>query len=210
MSLPTLALPGQPLGAASKYAPGPGIHIQDAQLCASLLGPVSETKPLKRAAAGASTTTSSMPALSITRPQTGSSAAVYASIGASNILPEVDSIVLARVTRLTPRQATVEILVVGETVCREGFQGIIRREDVRATEKDRVKIGDMFRVGDIVRGVVISLGDQQNYYLSTATNELGVVMARSEAENQMYPISWKEFRDPKTGMTESRKVAKPF
>lgn len=56
----------------------------------------------------------------------------------------------------------------------------------------------------------ISLGDQSNYYLSTATNELGVVMAKSEAENQMYPISWKEFRDPKTGLTESRKVAKPF
>ncbi|KAK7717224.1 exosome 3'-_5 exonuclease subunit ski4 (Csl4) [Botryosphaeria dothidea] len=209
MSLPALSLPGQPLGASSKYAPGPGIHIQDAQLCASLLGPVSETKPLKRAAAGASTTTSSMPALSIARPsaQTGSA---YASIGASNVLPEVDSVVLARVTRLTPRQATVEILVVGQTVCREGFQGIIRREDVRATEKDRVKIGEMFRVGDIVRGVVISLGDQSNYYLSTATNELGVVMAKSEAENQMYPISWKEFRDPKTGLTEGRKVAKPF
>ncbi|KKY20707.1 putative exosome complex subunit csl4 [Diplodia seriata] len=202
--LPNLALPGQPLGAANKYAPGPGIHLQDAQLCASLLGPVNETKPLKRSAAGASTTTSSMPALSVARPQThgaSAAAAVYASVGASNVLPEVDSVVLARVTRLTPRQATVEILVVGETVCREGFQGIIRREDVRATEKDRVKIGDMFR---------ISLGDQQNYYLSTATNELGVVMARSEAENQMYPISWKEFRDPKTGMTESRKVAKPF
>ncbi|KAL0262870.1 exosome 3'-_5 exonuclease subunit ski4 (Csl4) [Diplodia seriata] len=211
--LPNLALPGQPLGAANKYAPGPGIHLQDAQLCASLLGPVNETKPLKRSAAGASTTTSSMPALSVARPQThgaSAAAAVYASVGASNVLPEVDSVVLARVTRLTPRQATVEILVVGETVCREGFQGVIRREDVRATEKDRVKIGDMFRVGDIVRGVVISLGDQQNYYLSTATNELGVVMARSEAENQMYPISWKEFRDPKTGMTESRKVAKPF
>lgn len=54
------------------------------------------------------------------------------------------------------------------------------------------------------------MGDQSNYYLSTATNELGVVMAKSEAENQMYPISWKEFRDPKTGLTEGRKVAKPF
>ncbi|GME26726.1 hypothetical protein GTA08_BOTSDO04161 [Neofusicoccum parvum] len=204
-SLPALALPGQPLGGAASYAPGPGIHIQDQQLYASLLGPVSATKPPKRpSAAGPS---SSMPALSIARPD------AHAAVGASaatNTLPEVDAVVLARVTRLTPRQATVEILVVGETVCREGFQGIIRREDVRATEKDRVKIGDMFRVGDIVRGVVISLGDQSNYYLSTATNELGVVMAKSEAENQMYPISWKEFRDPKTGLTESRKVAKPF
>ena len=56
----------------------------------------------------------------------------------------------------------------------------------------------------------ISLGDQSNYYLSTARNELGVVMAASEAGNAMYPVSWKEFRDPVTGEMEARKVAKPF
>ena len=39
---------------------------------------------------------------------------------------------------------------------------------------------------------------------------LGVVMATSEAGNAMYPVSWKEFRDPRTGALESRKVAKPF
>ena len=56
----------------------------------------------------------------------------------------------------------------------------------------------------------ISLGDQSNYYLSTASNEFGVVMARSEEGNQMVPISWKEFQDPRTGKKETRKVAKPF
>ena len=56
----------------------------------------------------------------------------------------------------------------------------------------------------------ISLGDQSSYYLSTASNELGVIMATSEAGNTMYPVSWKEYRDPETGMSEPRKVAKPF
>lgn len=56
----------------------------------------------------------------------------------------------------------------------------------------------------------ISLGDQTSYYLSTARNELGVLLATSEAGNQMYPISWKTFRDPETGKTETRKVAKPI
>lgn len=56
----------------------------------------------------------------------------------------------------------------------------------------------------------ISLGDQANYYLSTAKNELGVIMATSEAGNAMFPVSWKEFRDPETGLGEPRKVAKPF
>ena len=35
-------------------------------------------------------------------------------------------------------------------------------------------------------------------------------MAKSEAGNTMVPISWREFKDPVTGLTESRKVAKPF
>lgn len=56
----------------------------------------------------------------------------------------------------------------------------------------------------------ISLGDQTAYYLSTASNHLGVIMATSEAGNAMYPVSWKEYRDPHTGLSESRKVAKPF
>lgn len=58
--------------------------------------------------------------------------------------------------------------------------------------------------------VQISLGDQANYYLSTASNELGVIMAVSEAGNAMYPVTWKEYKDPETGLSESRKVAKPF
>jgi exosome complex component CSL4 len=90
------------------------------------------------------------------------------------------------------------------------FQAIIRKEDVRAVEKDRVVLEEMFRVGDIVRGSVISLGDQSFYYLTTARNDLGVVMARSEAGNMMFPVSWREMRDPVTGQGESRKVARPF
>lgn len=152
---------------------------------------------------------------------------------------------LARVTRVRTRQVDVVILVVyaggeGEgCVCGDEWQAVIRREDVRATEKDKVVTSEGFRVGDVVRGVVvcacvlcalrcckrllsvlgvlwvltvlqISLGDQSNYYLTTGKNELGVIMAKSEAGNTMYPISWKEFKDPVTGLTEGRKVAKPF
>lgn len=58
--------------------------------------------------------------------------------------------------------------------------------------------------------IQISLGDQANYYLSTASNQLGVIMAVSEAGNAMYPVSWKEYKDPETGISEARKVAKPY
>ncbi|KAF2258520.1 hypothetical protein CC78DRAFT_478450 [Lojkania enalia] len=215
MALPSIALPGQLLGPSNKYLPGPGTHIYESQIYASIAGPVisSPSKPSKTTASAPTKSSSKLlPLLSIQRTPSTSALSPGTLGGSGNdiILPEVESVVLARVLRLGPRFASIEILVVGESVCREGFQGLIRREDIRATEKDKVKVEECFRVGDLVRGMVISLGDQSNYYISTAQNEYGVIIATSEAGNNMYPISWKEFRDPKTGATETRKVAKPF
>lgn len=44
----------------------------------------------------------------------------------------------------------------GEDVCGDEWQGVVRREDVRATEKEKVLCAEGFRVGDVVRGVVVS------------------------------------------------------
>lgn len=216
MSLPSIALPGQLLGPSTHYAPGPGTHIHETQIYASIAGPVvSIAQPPLSGAKPSKTAAKLLPLLSVSRPSStdpytlggGSSSG---SDGGSTILPEVDSVVLARITRLSPRFASLEILVIASTVCLTPFQGLIRREDVRATEKDKIKIEESFRVGDLVRGVVISLGDQSNYYVSTAQNEFGVVMAQSERGNAMFPVSWREMRDGRTGVVERRKVAKPF
>ena len=45
----------------------------------------------------------------------------------------------------------------------------------------QVEMSKSFRPGDIVIARVISLGDAQSYLLTTAENELGVVIATSEA-----------------------------
>lgn len=63
-------------------------------------------------------------------------------------------------------------------------------------------------MGDIVRAMVISLGDQGGYYLSTAGNEYGVVMGWSEEGNGVVPVGWNEVRDSVTGRREERKVAR--
>ena len=39
----------------------------------------------------------------------------------------------------------------------EEFTGVIRAQDVRATEKDKVKIQECFRGGDVVKGLVVCL-----------------------------------------------------
>jgi exosome complex component CSL4 len=214
MSLPALALPGQLLGPIDKYLPGPGTHIHEQQIYASIAGPVISS-PSPRPSQTPSTTSKSKltPLLSISRPPsttTDPGILGTGSGGGAPMLPSINSIVLARITRLGTRFASCEILVIDDTVCREAFSGQIRREDIRATEKDKIVIAESFRVGDLIRGVVISLGDQSNYYVATDRNEFGVIMARSEEGRVMYPVSWKEFRDPVSGRGESRKAAKPF
>ncbi|XP_029886316.1 exosome complex component CSL4 isoform X3 [Aquila chrysaetos chrysaetos] len=113
------------------------------------------------------------------------------------------------VCSINSRFAKVHILYVGSTPLKSTFRGTIRREDIRATEKDKVEVYKSFRPGDIVLAKVISLGDaQSNYLLSTAENELGVVVARSEAGVQMVPISWCEMQCPRTHTKDFRKVAR--
>lgn len=94
----------------------------------------------------------------------------------------------------------------------ETFRGIIRSQDVRATERDRVKVIEAFKPGDIVRAQILSLGDGTNYYLTTARNDLGVVFARSDsgAGGLMYATDWQTMTSPSTGISEKRKCAKPF
>ncbi|KAK1145302.1 exosome 3'-_5 exonuclease subunit ski4 (Csl4) [Aspergillus melleus] len=244
-ALPALAIPGQRLGPIASYSAGPGTHVQNANIYASIAGPV-VLDPAQPSSKVKSTLSVSR---SINRQPTPSSDATKTATPKPkyNTLPAVESVVLARVTRVQKRQATVSILVVLDDSASASnaqllnpaqttsdndniasiltsaanpenhsnsdelrFQALIRKEDVRAVEKDRVVMDEMFRVGDIVRGTVISLGDQSFYYITTARNDLGVVMARSEAGNMMFPVSWKEMRDPATGAAELRKVARPF
>ncbi|KAI8490749.1 PREDICTED: exosome complex component CSL4-like [Branchiostoma belcheri] len=123
-------------------------------------------------------------------------------------VPRIGSIVTGKVTSVSGRMCKCAITCVERTTLREPFRGLIRKEDVRATEKDRVEMYKCFRPGDIVLARVLSLGDANCYLLSTAENELGVVLALSEAGAQMVPVSWSDMQCPKTGSKEFRKVAK--
>jgi exosome complex component CSL4 len=189
MSLPPLAIPGQLIATANKFAPGPGTFQATSSITASILGAPSSQKN--------TTTPKSSKIVTITLPS------------GTTHLPQLNATVYARVTRIERPQARCEILVVADTVASQPLRAILRSQDVRATEKDKVKLVECFHVGDIIRATVIGLGDQTGYYLSTAGNDFGVVMAWSEAGNGCVPISWCEVRDSETGVKEARKVAKP-
>ena len=163
----SVAVPGQLLGPTNEYQPGPGTHIHNSNLYASILGPVTKTTPpkpvgpQKRLTKITPAAPTALPTISIER---NISAGGVKDGSKAEILPEVNSTVLCRVTRITPKQATVAILVVGETVLDGEWQGLIRVQDVRATEKDKVKIFESFRPGDIVRAVVVSPGSTSTQY----------------------------------------------
>lgn len=228
-SLPPIAYPGLVLGHATQYDLGLGTHLYEGQIIASLSG-----RPIALPAAqstGTKTNAKPRPTLTIQRqlPSPLYAPTPSAHVSNTNVLPSIGSIVLARVLRVRSRQVDIGILCVGlgtkETgslvsasyptnddlhVCANEWPAVIRREDVRATEKEKVVCAEGFKVGDVVRGVVISMGDSANYYVSTAKNELGVLMARGEASGElMVPVNWKEFVDVGSGVREGRKVAKP-
>lgn len=124
------------------------------------------------------------------------------------IVPHIGAIVTAKITHVNPRFCKCLILCVEHSTLQEPFRGQIRKEDIRATEKDKIEMYKCFHPGDIILARVLSLGDMHSYLLTTAENELGVVIANSEAGVPMIPISWTEMQCPKTFVKENRKVAR--
>lgn len=153
--LPPTALPGYILGSTTRFLPGPGTHVHDGQVVSSLMGNVSLIQPsaptgpakrLNKLTTPDATTAQALPTIFVARHSRK-----------REVLPDVNNVVLARVLRLMPRQAIVTIQQVGETVLQTEWQGVIRVQDVRATEKDKVKIHESFKPGDIVRAQVVRL-----------------------------------------------------
>ncbi|KAJ1730823.1 hypothetical protein LPJ61_002820, partial [Coemansia biformis] len=184
--------PGRRLGLADEYEPGSGTYMRNGVIYSSILGTRTTREAQEKGDAG------DKPVLSVERKS------------AKFAIPAIGSEVLCRVVRMNPRAASVAIIMVGSTPCQEDFQGTVRVQDIRATEKDLVQMISSFRPGDIIRAEVISLGDQRSYYLATTKNEHGVIFAQSVAGNTMVPVSWEEMQDPKTKDIEKRKCAKTF
>jgi exosome complex component CSL4 len=181
-----LVTPGMRVGKTSTHIPGVGVYASGDALLATLVGVLGET-------AGGG-----LPTVSVARTQ----------LAAPPPLPDVGRAVTARVLKVTPRAAHVELLICDGVPLVDEFKGTIRQQDVRQTEVDKVDIYKCFRPGDVVAAEIISLGDRHSYFLTTAKNELGVVHANGPSGEPMLPISWQEMQCPKTKVRQPRKVAK--
>ncbi|XP_063389521.1 exosome complex component CSL4 [Cydia fagiglandana] len=128
-----------------------------------------------------------------------------------SILPKAGDIVTAKVTVVNSRMVQCIILCVGPSVLVRPYRGILKKEDIKSTDKDRIDPYKCFRPGDVILARVLPMTEIHWYHISTAENELGVVIATAEGSPQgvgMVPISWSEMQCPKTLVKEPRKVAR--
>lgn len=181
-----IVVPGDKIGSEATHQVGAGAYAREGAIFASRVGTRVET-----AASGAKVI------LSVARPG-----------GDEPIVPAVGSVVLARVTRIAQLAVTCEIVVVDERTLPQPASAVVRRENVRDGEIDKIVMIDCFRPGDIIRAVVASLGDARAYFLSTANPAHGVVHATSESGGVLVPLAHDTMVDPATGRKEKRKVAK--
>ncbi len=171
--------PGDKLGLEEEVAAGPGAYAAKGFVFSSVVGQASFDQALGQGqrtasvvAAAAAGTGGAGPAPAEGEVPGSSSSAALA----------IGDEVLARVNSLNPRFALTAIVCKGSAPLVKEFTGIIRVQDVRATEIDKVTILSSFRPGDIVRAEVISLGESQSLLLSTAKDHLGVLHTKSQAE----------------------------
>eukprot|EP00099_Drosophila_melanogaster_P018417 NP_609492.1 Csl4 [Drosophila melanogaster] len=126
-------------------------------------------------------------------------------------IPATGDVVTARVLVTTPKFAKCAIFCVRNVLLESSYRGLLRKEDVRETEKDRVDIYKSFRPGDVILARVINQLEQ-SFLLTTAENELGVVIAYASDYRKtrvpMVPVGWSEMQCPQTTIKEPRKVAK--
>ncbi|XP_024940320.1 exosome complex component CSL4 [Cephus cinctus] len=182
---PIICVPGQRLCVSDKInVPGPGTYEQHGYIYSKLAGVVKLAK---------NENVCTIEVHSMTE---------------QSIVPAPGDIVTAMVTIVNQRFCKCVIKCIGDIVLTRPYRGVLRKEDVRATEKDRVEMYKSFRPGDIILARVMPMIDVHTYQLSTAENELGVVIAYSEGGASMIPISWTQMQCPKTLAVEFRKVAK--
>jgi len=133
-------------------------------------------------------------------------------LGNQTIVPVPGDIITARITVLNQRYAKCSIICIGDVVLNRTYRGILRKEDVRAEYKDELEMYKSFRPGDIILARILPQNELHCYQLSTAENELGVVVAMAAESGShgvpMVPVSWTEMQCPQTLAKEFRKVAK--
>lgn len=170
-----IVIPGDLVCSKDDGKTGKGVYAyQKQEIRASVVGHIVSEKKEKTGVeeTGEDAGKSSKPRINVLPPQHKRLAKEY--------VVNVGDVIYGRVVRTNYNQAYVDVLCIGDTELPFPLKGVIRREDIRETEIDKVVVHEFFRSLDIVRASVISLGDSKYYFLTTAKPDLGVVLPRGK------------------------------
>jgi exosome complex component CSL4 len=159
-AMSAILLPGQPLppqyNSTPLPLPGIGCYIRGGKLIASVVGVPVRDGQVRECRYSLTVLPHTDPThRSTPTPQTIS---IHTHIPPSHP-PTISSLVIGIISRLSPTQATLTLtLIDGHPTpsSQEDYQGVIRIADVRLTERDKIKMGDCFRLGDLVKARVVS------------------------------------------------------
>ncbi|XP_063721455.1 exosome complex component CSL4-like [Symsagittifera roscoffensis] len=204
-----LRVPGEKICSVSEGEPGEGTFQRDGAIYASLTGVQSIVEQKE------STDGETLPPLIQVIPSKKT---------IRTLVPEIGQVVVCRITSTNSRLCKCDIIGIegsflpkSPALSGSPYHGFIKKEDIRATNKDRVEVSKCYKPGDIVLAKVLSLGDSYSYALTTAENELGVVYTISDkvltgssdcARAPMLPLSYCEMICPESFEREPRKVAR--
>jgi exosome complex RNA-binding protein Csl4 len=142
-------VPGDRVGLTHEYRSGPGTFVRGSHVLASLVGTRVVTPPGAGGGGGDSGGGSGGASASAGTGLPVVSVQQFRPLAASCI-PAVGVVVTGRVTAINARVANVEIVCVGGTPVKQSFSGLIRKENVLASETDRIGMEQCCRPGDVV------------------------------------------------------------
>lgn len=84
-----------------------------------------------------------------------------------SLLPKTGDIVTAKVTIVNPRQVQCTIFCVGPSILARPYRGILKKEEIRATDKDRIDPYKCYRPGDVILARVVSFTIYEKFFKFT-------------------------------------------
>jgi len=173
--------PGEQLGVIEEFIPGSGTYVEDGGIYSSEAG-ILELDPRRREIFITPSTH---------RPQ----------------IPKVGDTILGEVVSTSDKTLSVRIDQINGEETNAGLQGVMHVSDIA---RGYVKsVNDAFRVGDIVRAIVISTKNRE-YHLSTEEDRLGVVKATCIYCGHSLTLSRRTLRCSNCGEIGRRKITNDF
>ncbi len=174
-------VPGERLGVIEEFTPGPGTYTEQGVVYSKIVGCALLDMLNKKVS-------------------------VYPLMHAASV-PRMGSIVTGQVSDVQGKRSTLRIFKIGEKALTGFFSGVLHVSE--ASPRYVETMFDVCKTGDIMRAKVIS-EKNRTYQLSTADNDLGVILAFCSACGHVLTLTRQNMQCVKCGKSEMRKTASDY